>query len=85
MMYRCKYCGDMYEPSDYTDESEAAENCCPDCLYRGNMYSVEDDEAEMEELYEEEDDLYDDEDNYLDASYDDIDVSDEEFEEDLEY
>lgn len=26
MMYRCKYCGDMYEPSDYTDESEAAEN-----------------------------------------------------------
>lgn len=67
MMYRCKYCGDMYEPSDYTDESEAAEDCCPDCLYRGNMFSVEDDTDEMEELYEEEDDLYDDGDNYLDV------------------
>lgn len=77
MMYRCKYCGDMYELSDYTDESEAAEDCCPDCLYSGNMFSVEDDD--MEEL---DDDIYDDGDNYLDASYDDIDISDEEFEED---
>lgn len=77
MMYRCKYCGDMYELSDYTDESEAAEDCCPDCLYSGNMFNVEDDD--MEEL---DDDIYDDGDNYLDASYDDIDISDEEFEED---
>ncbi len=84
MMLRCRICGNGYEPSDYTDESEAAEDCCPDCLYDESIFSVEDDEAEMEELYEEEDDLYDDEDNYLDASYDDIDVSDEEFEEDLE-
>lgn len=78
MMYRCKYCGDMYELSDYTDESEAAEDCCPDCLYSGNMFCVEEDD--MEEL---DDDIYDDGDNDLDASYDDIDVSDEEFEEEL--
>lgn len=78
MMFQCKYCGEWYEPSDYTDESEAAEDCCPDCLYSGNMSSVEEDDME-----EPDDDIYDDGDNYLDASYDDIDVSDEEFEEEL--
>lgn len=78
MMFQCKYCGEWYEPSDYTDESEAAEDCCPDCLYSGNMFSVEEDDME-----EPDDDIYDDGDNYLDASYDDIDVSDEEFEEEL--
>ena len=80
----CKHCHRKYDVSDYTDEDEAATDCCPDCYYSGNMFSVEDDTDEMEELYEEEDDLYDDGDNYLDASYDDIDVSDEEFEDDLE-
>ena len=78
MLFQCKYCGEWYEPSDYTDESEAAEDCCPDCLYSGNMFRVEEDDME-----EPDDDIYDDEDNDLDASYDDIDVSDEEFEEEL--
>lgn len=79
----CKHCHRMYDILDYTDEDEAATDCCPDCYYNGNIFSVEDDEAEMEELYEEEDDLYDDEDD-LDESYDDIEVPDEEFDEEVE-
>lgn len=78
MLFQCKYCGEWYEPSDYTDESEAAEDICPDCLYSGNMFRVEEDDME-----EPDDDIYDEGDNDLDASYDDIDVSDEEFEEEL--
>lgn len=80
----CKHCRREYDMDDFTDDTEACDDICPDCLYSGNMFSVEDDTDEMEKLYEEEDDLYDDGDNYLDAPYDDIDVSDEEFDEDVE-
>lgn len=70
----CKYCHHEYEADDFTDESEACDDCCPDCLYSGNMFCPEEDDMDPEE-----DDLYNDEE--LDESYDDIEVPDEEFEE----
>lgn len=71
----CKYCHQEYDLDDFTDESEACDDCCPDCLYSGNMFSPEEDD----DMDPEEDDLYDDEE--LDESYDDIEVPDEEFDE----
>ena len=75
-MYRCQYCHELYELEDYTDESEAATNCCPDCYYTGNMFSVEEDTEETDySVYDQ------DEEDDLDDSYDDIEVSDEVFNE----
>ena len=71
-MYRCQYCHELYELEDYTDESEAATNCCPDCYYTGNMFSVEADTEETDRSMcdQDEDDLDDD-----------IEISNEEFDE----
>lgn len=71
----CKYCRREYDMDDFTDDTEACDDICPDCLYSGNMFSPEEDD----DMDPEEDDLYDDEE--LDESYDDIEVPDEEFEE----
>lgn len=71
----CQYCHQEYDLDDFTDESEACDDCCPDCLYSGNMFSPEEDD----DMDPDEEDLYDDEE--LDESYDDIEIPDEEFDE----
>lgn len=70
----CKHCRREYDMDDFTDDTEACDDCCPDCLYSGNMFSPEEDDMDPEE-----DDLYNDEE--LDESYDDIEVPDEKFDE----
>lgn len=75
----CKHCRRQYDVDDFTDDTEACDDICPDCLYSGNMFDLEEDDNDS---LDPDADLYDDEE--LDESYDDIEVSDEEFDEDLE-
>ena len=72
---RCKHCHREYDMDDFTDDTEACDDICPDCLYSGNMSSPE----EEDDMDPDGEDLYDDEE--LDESYDDIEVPDEEFDE----
>lgn len=72
----CKHCHRVYDVDDFTDDTEACDDICPDCLYSGNMFDPEEDDNDS---LDPDEDLYDDEE--LDESYDDIEVSDEEFDE----
>lgn len=45
-MCYCKHCHREYDVNDFTDESEACDDCCPDCLHSGNMFGPERDEYE---------------------------------------
>lgn len=85
----CKHCHREYDADDFTDESEACDDCCPDCLYSGNMFSPEKDEYEY--MDPDGDDPYLDryEDTPQEEAYeellDDVELpEDEEFEDDLE-
>lgn len=75
----CRHCRREYDMDDFTDDTEACGDCCPDCLYSGNMFCPEEDD---DDSLDPDADLYDD--GVLDESYDDIEVSDEEFDEDIE-
>lgn len=85
----CKHCHREYDMDDFTDDTEACDDICPDCLYSGNMFDPEEEDNDSMDL--EEDDPYLDryEDIPQEATYeellDDVELpEDEEFEDDLE-
>lgn len=40
----------MYDKDDYINENDIAVDCCSDYYYSGNMYSVEEETTNVEEM-----------------------------------